>query len=96
MQEGLMQIGNPCLNGKRATLGRNDELLECRMAMLGLDLGATDVGDAATLDEIRQRCVTCGYREACVVDLRRDPNSPVWETYCPNSSAFIALAQAWW
>jgi hypothetical protein len=86
-----MQIGNPCLN-KRAT----PELLECRMAMLGLDLSAIDVGDSATLNEIRQRCATCGYRQACAVDLRRDPNSPVWEIYCPNSSAFIALAQALW
>ncbi len=91
-----MQIGNPSLNGKRATPDKNNELLECRMAMLGLDIGSTDLCDAATLDEIRRRCVTCGYWEACAVDLRRDPNSPVWETYCPNSSAFIALAQAWW
>ena len=96
MQEGLMKIGNPRLRGKRATPDKNDELLECRMAMLGLNLGATDVGDAATLDEIRRRCVTCGYREACAVDLMRDPNSPVWETYCPNSSAIVALAQARW
>jgi hypothetical protein len=87
-----MQIANPCLNRKRAT----PELLECRMAMLGLDLSAIDVGDPATLDEIRQRCATCGYQQACAVDLRRDPNSPVWENYCPNSSAFIALVQAWW
>ena len=87
-----MQIANPCLNRKRAT----PELLECRMAMLGLDLSAIHVGDPARLDEIRQRCSTCGYRQACAVDLRRDPNSPVWENYCPNSSAFIALAQAWW
>ena len=69
-----MQIANPCLNRKRAT----PELLECRMAMLGLDLGTINAGEPATLDEIRQRCATCGYRQACAVDLRRDPNSPVW------------------
>jgi len=85
-----MQIANPSLERKRAT----PELLECRTAMLGLDLGM--IGEPATLDEIRQRCAACGYREACAVDLKRDPNSPVWEHYCPNSSALIALAQAWW
>jgi hypothetical protein len=87
-----MRIANPCLDRKRAT----PELLECRMAMLGLDLSAIDVGDPATLDEIRRRCAACAYRQACAVDLKRDPNSPVWENYCPNSSAFIALAKALW
>ena len=50
-----------------------DELLDCRLAMLGLNLDATN-GDT--------------------VDLKRDPNNPVWETYCPNAGAFIALAEA--
>jgi hypothetical protein len=40
------------------------------------------------------RCKSCGYRETCAVDLKRDPNNPVWETYCPNTGAFIALAEA--
>ena len=41
-----------------------------------------------------RRCKSCSYREACAVDLKRDPNDPVWETYCPNTGAFIALAEA--
>ena len=40
------------------------------------------------------RCKSCGYRETCAVDLKRDPNNPIWETYCPNTGAFIALAEA--
>ena len=67
-----------------------DELLDCRMAMLGLNLDATN-GD--TFNGIMRRCKSCGYREACTVDLKRDPNNPVWETYCPNTGAFIALAR---
>ena len=70
----------------------HDDLLECRMAMLGLE--TSESGE--TLDEIRRACESCGYREACAVDLKRDPNSPVWETYCPNSGRFIALAEASW
>ncbi len=68
-----------------------DELLDCRLAMLGLNLDATN-GD--TFNEIVRRCTSCSYREACAVDLKRDPNNPVWETYCPNAGAFIALAEA--
>ncbi len=73
-----------------------DELLDCRMEMLGLDLDAIERFENSTLDEIRRRCTSCGYREACEVDLKRDPNNPVWETYCPNSEALIALAQVPW
>ena len=68
-----------------------EELLDCRMAMLGLNLDATN-GD--TFSEIMRRCKSCGYRETCAVDLKRDPNNPIWETYCPNTGAFIALAEA--
>ena len=75
----------------QTTPDEHDELLDCRMAMLGLNLDATN-GD--TFNEIMRRCKSCGYREACAVDLRRDPNNPVWETYCPNTGAFIALAEA--
>ena len=91
-----MQIGNPRSTGKPTTSDEHDELLDCRMAMLGLDLDATESGDGDTFDEIRRRCTSCGYREACAVDLKRDPNNPVWETYCPNSGALIALAEARW
>jgi hypothetical protein len=28
------------------------------------------------------------------VDLRRDANSPVWESYCPNAAALWELAEA--
>jgi hypothetical protein len=69
-----------------------DDLLDCRMAMLGLDL--TEDDDA--YNEIRRRCTSCGYREACAVDLKRDPNNPVWETYCPNSGTLVALAGELW
>ena len=76
----------------QTTPDEHDELLDCRMAMLGLNLDATK-GD--TFNEIiMRRCASCGYREACAVDLKRDPNNPVWETYCPNTGAFVALAEA--
>jgi hypothetical protein len=96
MQEDLMQIGNPRSTGKSTMPDGQDELLDCRMAMLGLDLGAIESGAGDIFNEIRRRCINCGYREACAVDLKRDPNNPVWETYCPNSGTLIALAEARW
>ena len=75
----------------QTTPDKYDELLDCRMAMLGLNLDAIN-GD--TFSEVMRRCKSCSHREACAVDLKRDPNNPVWETYCPNTGAFIALAEA--
>lgn len=75
---------------------RDEGLLDCRMAMLGLDFDAIKQGDAETLAQIVRECKRCGSREACAVDLKRDPNNPVWETYCPNAAAFIEMAGKRW
>jgi hypothetical protein len=91
-----MQTRNPRSTGKPSTGVEYEELLGCRMAMLGLDPRTIESGDRAMFDEIRRRCSMCEFHESCAVELRRDPNSPVWETYCPNSGTFIELAQDWW
>ena len=72
-----------------------DDLLGCRLAMLGLD-GAIDNHDSEIFEIIKRRCMACDSRQACELDLRRDPNDPVWETYCPNTASLIALTEAWW
>ena len=69
-----MQIRN-----SRSTSG--DDLLGCRMAMLGLDLSAIESSGGEVFKTIKQRCTSCDWREACELDLRRDPNDPLWETY---------------
>jgi hypothetical protein len=73
-----------------------DDLLSCRMAMLGLNLSAIESCGGQVLEAIKRRCTSCDCREACAVDIRRDPNDPVWETYCPNTATLIALPEAWW
>jgi hypothetical protein len=81
---------------KPTVRGEHNELLDCRMAMLGLDPHVIECGDRETFDQINRRCTRCGFREACTVDLKRDPNNPVWESYCPNSATLNALTEAWW
>ncbi len=91
-----MQIGKPRATRKLTAADEHDELLDCRMAMLGLQLDAAEAADGDLLNEIMRRCKSCGYREACAVDFKRDPNNPVWESYCPNAGALVALAAARW
>ncbi|HXW23313.1 MAG TPA: hypothetical protein VEK73_01080 [Xanthobacteraceae bacterium] len=84
-----MQFRNPRFTSR-------GDLLGCRAAMLGLDLAAIESRDGEMFETIRRRCKACDFRDACALDLTRDPNDPVWETYCPNTGALLTLTEAWW
>ncbi len=73
-----------------------DDLLGCRAAMLGLDLSEIESRGGEMFETVEQRCASCDFREVCELDLRRDPNHPIWETYCPNAATLIALTSPWW
>jgi hypothetical protein len=75
---------------------QNDDLLDCRLAMLGLDAPTLKHGDSETFELIKRRCANCGLRKTCAADLKRDLNNPLVETYCPNAGALHALTEAKW
>ncbi len=78
-------IGNP------TTLDEVDELLRGRMEILGLNVDAIGREFREVFDKIKRNCPGCGDREPCAVDLKRDPNTQIWEAYCPNSDVLNAL-----
>jgi hypothetical protein len=69
----------------------DNDLLACRAAMLGLDLETIENYGAESYEVITRRCSNCDSRRTCELDLKRDPNDPVWETYCPITATLIAL-----
>ena len=78
-------IGNPAMPDEV------DELLRSRMKILGLDVDAIGRDFHKVFDKVRKNCPRCGDREACVIDLRNDPNAQIWEAYCPNSEVLNVL-----
>ena len=86
-----MQIDDGLSIGNAATSDEVDELLRSRMKILGLDVGAAGRNFHEAFDKIRKNCPRCGDREACVIDLRNDPNALIWEAYCPNSEVLNVL-----
>ena len=68
-----------------------DDLLRGRMKILGLDVDAIGREFHEVFDKIKRNCPSCSDRKACALDLKRDPNTLMWEAYCPNSDVLNAL-----
>ena len=75
-----------------ASADLGDELLRCRMVIVGLFSGALERDDSATFEYLRRNCLACGVRAPCEADLRGDPAGPAWRRYCPNAAKLDALA----
>ena len=84
-----MQVPNDSL--VREIPDEIDRILRVRMRMLSLDLDAIGLSDSDTFEKIKRRCTICEFRKACALDLKRDPNSQVWEAYCANAPALNVL-----
>jgi hypothetical protein len=75
-----------------ACLGPNvTDLLEHRMAALGLDPIAVSAAAPQTLRDLQRICSLCESPRRCLRDLARDPAIPAWKDYCPNAKTLMAL-----
>jgi hypothetical protein len=86
-----MQIGHVHSVGKSTMPDEIDDLLRDRMKILGLDVAAIGRDHREAFDRIKRNCMSCSGREGCAFDLKRDPNSLMWEAYCPNSNVLNVL-----
>ena len=89
-----MEIRYDRSKGKSTTPDDVDDLLECRMKALGLDVDAIGRNYGELFDRIKNDCESCGDRGGCALDLKRNPDSLVWEAYCPVSDVLYSLRMA--
>ena len=68
-----------------------DHLLRARMKILGLDVDTIGREFREVFDRVKRNCPACSDREVCALDLKRDPNTLMWEAYCPNSEVLNVL-----
>ena len=85
-----MQTDDGQSTGNSASV-RVDDLLRGRMKILGLEIEAIEREFSEVFDRIKKNCPRCGDREACAIDLKHDPDSLIWEAYCPNSEVLNVL-----
>jgi hypothetical protein len=90
-REDFMQVRYDRSTGQSTTPDEGADLLQCRFAIVGLDINAIERNYSDVFGNLRRRCISCTVRAPCAVDLKRDPNNLVWEAYCPNSAALNAL-----
>ena len=90
-REDLVEIHYDRSTGKPTSPDEGDDLLQCRMTILGLDSGAIERDYGEAFEKIKRRCSSCSDRVRCAVDLKRYPKNLMWEAYCPNSGALNAL-----
>jgi hypothetical protein len=67
------------------------DLLEYRLASLGLGHADLARGAATQLRDLERLCTMCNHKGQCARDLASDPSDPVWRRYCPNEPTLSEL-----
>lgn len=68
------------------------DLVQRRLAALGIDAAELDAAQPATMRDMQRLCSLCDNKRVCEHDLDRGPANADWHEYCPNSGTLDALA----
>ena len=71
----------------------SEDLLASRLRALKLDPAAVAAAHPAVARDLARLCTLCTDKRQCRDDLEERPNSPAWQSYCPNTSTLNALRQ---
>ncbi len=72
------------------------ELLESRLAALGLDPKEIYEVTRQTLYDMQRVCALCTSHGRCRRDLARNPTAATWNDYCPNADMLMSLEVLPW
>jgi CheY-like chemotaxis protein len=70
-----------------------DLLLYDRLHALHLEPEAIKRQDPGMMQDLEGNCSVCGAKVRCGADLKRHPDEPGWQEYCPNAATLTGLAQ---
>src|SRR5262249_3541537 len=68
-------------------------LLYERMQALGVSKADVDHAAHGVLQDLQRTCIYCGEKGVCEKDLAKQPDDPVWKSYCPNAVTLETLAK---
>jgi len=68
------------------------DLVQRRLAALGVDAVAVEAEQPATMRDLQRVCSLCDNKRVCEHDLDRGRANAAWSEYCPNSGTLAALA----
>ena len=68
------------------------DLVERRLAALGVDAGEVEATEPAVMRDLQRVCSVCDNKRVCEHDLDRSPANAVWSEYCPNAGTLEAIA----
>jgi hypothetical protein len=83
-----------CLDAAETARPDEAKLVQRRMTILGLDVGAWERFDPVILSELQGVCATCVSRRRCADDLAKHCDDPTWQgwrDYCANAARLEVL-----
>jgi hypothetical protein len=86
-------VGIPASDLRRLAQHCSDaaDLLEYRIASLGLRANEIALDAPAQLRDMERLCTMCEHKGRCARDLAADSSDPIWRRYCPNEPALSEL-----